>query len=312
MKGIQFESIQEFIHHFERLFGKKVDHLELSYKIGTIYQIPNESVLSYQLRLENLLDRTKKAYEASISNAENGRELINHFNAQINAIAKTRFRIGFLPEIECRLNIDDDTQLSIGDIAIKATRIEDYLEKFKEMRQEIQPIFKNDTKTASIKTLNQENCEKCLSTDHKKQHCPENINEKFEKLENMVQNLCEQVGKTVLAIQPKNTQTQENSEKRQKLCRNHPNSITSNTNECNKGNFRGNSSQKNQRNFQSNNYSNNTRIQNRCFGINPNNKNNYNSNNGSYNNNRTYYNNRQSYNRQNNGQNNYQNRNNGY
>ena len=62
MKGINFDSIQEFIHHIERLFGKKVDHLELSYKIGTIYQIPNESVLSYQLRLENLLDRTRKAY----------------------------------------------------------------------------------------------------------------------------------------------------------------------------------------------------------------------------------------------------------
>ena len=140
------------------------------------------------------------------------------------------------------------------------------------------PIFKNNTKTTSIKTLNQENCEKCLSTDHK-QHCPEIVNEKFEKLENMVQYLCEQVGKTVLAFQPKNTQTQENSEKRQKFfCQNHPNSNTHHKNEYNRGNFKGDSSQSNQRSFQSNNYSSNSRNHNRRFGNNPNNNSNNNYN----------------------------------
>ena len=160
IKNINFESIAEFTHNFERLFGKNVDHLDLLNKIGTIYQIRNESVLSYQLRLENLLDKTKKAYEASVATEQNARELITNFNAQLETMAKKRFMDGFLPEIECRLTPDDEHR-TMGEIARRATIIEDKLEKFKKMRQEVQPIFKDEKDIKAANIAIKETCEKC-------------------------------------------------------------------------------------------------------------------------------------------------------
>ena len=202
---INFESISKFTHHFERLFSKKVDYLDLSHKIGDIYQIKGETVLSYQLRLEELLNKTKKAYEASIGNIENAAVLINTFNTQITQIARNRFKRGLIPEIECRLGLDTEL-LTIGEIAKKATIIEDYLEKYKEMRHEVQPILKNDTKTEIINTINLEKCEKCSSTDHKLEYCPKTVQEKVNNLQQQVETLCSTVEKTVLFFQDTNNQ----------------------------------------------------------------------------------------------------------
>ena len=309
---INLDSIAEFTHHFERLFGKKIDYLDLSNKIGNIYQIKNESVLSYQLRLEDLLNRTKKAYEASIENAENGPVLIETFNTQITQIARNRFKRGLIPEIECRLGLDTEL-LSIGEIAKKATMIEDYLEKYKEMRHEVQPILKNDNKSEIINTINLEKCEKCLSTDHKLENCPKTIQEKVNDLQQQVATLCSTVEKTVLFFQDKNNQkqTQENKTEGQKYhCINHPNLNSHNTDQCRVNNFRGSPNQNNQRNF-----NNSRHMQNKRYNNNNNNNNNNRINaNPNYNQNRTYnnQNNRQNFNQQYNGQNKYQGRNAGY
>ena len=190
-------------------------------KIGTIYQIRNESVLRYQLRLENLLDKTKKAYEASVATEQNARELITNFNAQLETMAKKRFMDGFLPEIECRLTPDDEHR-TMGEIARRATIIEDKIEKFKKMRQEVQPIFKDeDTKAANIAI--RETCKKCFSNDHKTLHCPETVQENFDKLQKTVETFIE---KTVLAFENKNNQNQETQISPQTpkyTCINHPN-----------------------------------------------------------------------------------------
>lgn len=308
--NIEFESIPEFTHHFERLFGKRIDYLDLSHKIGNIYQIKNESVLSYQLRLEDLLNKTKKAYESSIGNADNAAVLINTFNTQITQIARNRFKRGLIPEIECRLGLDTEL-LTIGEIAKKATIIEDYLEKYKEMRHEVQPILKTDPKSELINTINLEKCEKCFSTDHKFENCPKTVQEKVNNLQQQVETLCATVEKTVLFFQDKNNQkNQETRPEEQKYhCLNHPNLKNHNTDQCRGNNSRGNSNQNNQRNF---NNSRNT--QTRRYNNSNNNNNNRNNNNQNYNQNRSYNNNnnRQNYNHQNNGQNNYQGRNNSY
>ena len=55
IKGINFDSITEYTHHFERLVGKNVCHLDLLNKLGSIYQIKNESFLSYQLCMSIIL-----------------------------------------------------------------------------------------------------------------------------------------------------------------------------------------------------------------------------------------------------------------
>ena len=285
IRKINFESIPEFTHHFERLFGKNIDHLDLLNKIGNIYQFKNEPVLSYQLRLENLIERTTKAYELSVAREQNARELIRNFNNQLEKMAKKKFMDGFLPEIECRLSPDFE-QSTLGEIARKASSIEEKLEKFKNMRHEIQPIFKNESATEIANIIIKEKCEKCFSTDHKTLHCPETIQENFDKLQKTVETFIE---KTVLAFENKNNQNQETqiSPQTQKYtCINHPNLSNHNTDQCFLNRPRNNSNNNNRRNFRSNNNnnSNNSRNQQaRQYSNNNNGNNNNNNNNRNYN-----------------------------
>ena len=147
-------------------------------------------MLSYQLRLENLLDKTKKAYEASVATEQNARELIANFNTQLETMAKKRFMDGFLPEIECRLSPDEEHR-TMGEIARRAAIIETKIEKFLKMRHEVQPIFKDETDTKAANIAIKEKCEKCFSNDYKIEHCPETLQENFNKLQKIFETLME-------------------------------------------------------------------------------------------------------------------------
>ena len=193
---VQFDSIPEFIHHFEKLFGKPQDYIELSNKIGHIYQFENETVLSYQLRLEDLIEKTKKAYENTIPAGPNRQQIIENFNSGIENLAKQRFRKGFLEKIECRLPVLTDQQ-TIGNIAERAKEIEEYLEKYKEMRQEKQPLFKDETKKGSINTVSQELCTICFSLFHKTEECSQIIQKKYRKITTKFRNFDHSKGQIV-------------------------------------------------------------------------------------------------------------------
>ena len=133
-----------------------------------------------------MLDKTKKAYEASVATERNAREIITNFNAQLETMTKNRFMDGFLPEIECRLSPDDE-QRTMGENARRASIIAEKIEKFLKRRHEVQPIFKNETDPEAANIAIKEKCEKCFSTDHKMQHCPETMQGNFNKLQKTVE-----------------------------------------------------------------------------------------------------------------------------
>ena len=158
--GLNFATLDEFKSHFRRIYRPTETLSQLQLQLANIYQLPEESVISYKIRVCDLAKRIKSAYITENNPEPNDLAL---FNAELAAAELKFFKDGLIDSI--RLELGNENTLAAA--SERAHIIHHEIIARNNKRQGMQPPVED-------KNITPIQCQLCLEMTHTAKYCPLN------------------------------------------------------------------------------------------------------------------------------------------
>ena len=165
LKRTKINTMIDLIHALRTLYPKKENLHKLYGALTDIQQEPDESVLSYVNRLQNLVSRIKELKKLEEGITE---EYLNYFNTNIDKDAAIYFKDGLKFEIEVKLG----ECTTLPEMSLKAIDLESKLEKHLKPKQKQSNIINTKSKLYSAaQDIQPARCQICKDTHHEALFC---------------------------------------------------------------------------------------------------------------------------------------------